>query len=155
METLVIARHGEYDASSGGLTDVGQARISRLAVALHPYLAGQKTIILTSTATRAEQSARIIKARFGFELERHEILWSDREGGRPPHPMETLRLVRAKREVFEAVILVTHYEYCEEFPDYYAEHELKGPRFTDVVLKKAEAWIIDHHTGHRTRVSPD
>jgi phosphohistidine phosphatase SixA len=156
METLVIARHGEYDHSRGSLSLEGRQRMAKLALCLYPYLYCRKVIILTSTATRAVESAHIIKLIQDVkELEQHEILWSDREDGRSAHPAEVLRLIRTKREAYEVVILVTHYEYCEEFPSYYAEHELKGPRFTDVELRKAEAWVIDCATGHQTRVSPD
>jgi phosphohistidine phosphatase SixA len=154
MKKLVIVRHGDY-GFDGSLSTKGKAQMKQLAESLRSQLGGGKTIILFSTAPRGEQSARILAAELGItELEPHEVLWSDRENGRSAHPAKTLALVRSKKELYDIVVLVTHYEYAEEFPMYFSQCEFDGLLFICVEIKKAEAWVIDCETRQRVRVKP-
>ena len=154
MKKLVIVRHGDYGFDDS-LSTKGKAQMKRLAENLRPELDGRKTIILFSTAPRGEQSARILGAELEITAcEPHEVLWSDRENARSPHPAKTLALIRSKKEQYGIVILVTHYEYAEEFPMYFSQFEFDGLLFPCVEIKKGEAWVIDCGSRTRVRVTP-
>ncbi len=154
MKKLVIVRHGDY-GFDGSLSKTGRGQMERLARGLRSRLGGGKAIILFSTAPRGEQSARILGVELGItELEPHEVLWSDRDNGRSAHPAETLALVRSKKDQYDIVILVTHYEYAEEFPMYFSNFEFDGLLFTCAEIKKGEAWVIDCETRQRVKVKP-
>ncbi len=138
MKYLVVARHGHDNEN--GLSPVGCEQIMGLAQKLKPLLAGSSVCILSSTAERALKSAEILGNVLGVIFERHEIL---RSGGSYFEDFPgALSLVKTFTDKIDALILVTHYEYAESFPSYFAEKEL-GVRLQTWKIKKGEAWLLD------------
>jgi phosphohistidine phosphatase SixA len=141
MRYLVLARHGDY--RNDQLSDYGRQQMSRMAERLKLILGDGKPLILSSTATRGWQSAEVLARGLGVSYERYDLLWSDNM-----HPMDlpaALELVRSRSDEADMVILVTHLEYTDQFPWYYADrtwsHELvyHGP-------DRGEALLIDCET---------
>ena len=137
MDTLIIVRHGHYNCN--GLSDYGREQISSLSNKLKPFINNASPLILSSTANRAIESAEIIATTFNVSLEKHEILWSEKS-----HPEDlygTLELIRSREHETETIILVTHYEYTENFPEYFAEAYL-NTQIDSYDINKGEAWVI-------------
>ncbi|MBI4118720.1 MAG: histidine phosphatase family protein [Parcubacteria group bacterium] len=138
MKQLIVVRHGDYGHSE--LTDLGRTQIRALAEKLKPFTNGATVLVLTSPAVRARQSAEIISSTFGVGFEEHDILWSDES--RTENLLGTLELVRSRKDGAEVIILVTHYEYVERFPEYIAREEL-GTELRSRVIGKGQAWVLD------------
>ncbi|HEC94285.1 MAG TPA: histidine phosphatase family protein [Candidatus Kaiserbacteria bacterium] len=137
MKHLIVVRHGDY--YENGLSDDGRKKIKCLAHKLRPYVSGESVVILTSPVGRAYESAGILCSFFGVSCEKYEILWS--ENSHPKDFAGTLELVRLNNKS-DTLILVTHYEYVETFPQYFAMSEL-GISLSSYLIGKGEAWVID------------
>lgn len=148
MKKLIIVRHGHYDYSEH-LSDYGKEQISSMIDKLRPYIDGSKPLILSSTASRAEESAEILASAFGVPYEKYNILWS--ESNIPEDLPGTLELVHSRQQESDIVILVTHHEYAKYFPGYYAEKEL-GTEFSPVAIEKGEALVLDCERRRLTRI---
>ena len=85
-------------------------------------------------------SAAILGKAFGVPFEEHEVLWS--ENRHPEDLPKTLELVRSKKETVDVLILVTHLEYVNRFPTYFAKEEL-GSYFPHDSINKGEACDIE------------
>ena len=116
MQHLFVVRHGNYD-NSGGLTHSGRGQISRVGEFLKPQVEGKQTKLLTSTAIRASQSADIIGEILGVKPVAAGVLWSESDWQYQPD--QALALVQEHDA--EVIIVVTHYEYAEAFPDFVAQ----------------------------------
>lgn len=150
MKHLIIVRHGQYGPGQQ-LNDRGRAQIEALADRLKSFMNGVKVMILTSTADRARESAEILGSAFGVGFEEHEILWS--ESSYPEDLPGTLKLVRSRKDNADVLVLVTHYEYVEKFPSYFARNELGTP-MSSGLIEKGEAWVIDCFQKTLTHVRP-
>lgn len=150
MKQLIVVRHGQY-GHDDRLNDHGRVQISMLAEKLKPLMNGATVLILTSITDRARESAEILGSSFGVGFEEHEILWSDKL-----HPKDlpgTLELVRSRKDEADVLVLVTHYEYVEEFPAYFAREEL-GISLDSWLIEKGEAWVLDCLQKTLTHVRP-
>jgi phosphohistidine phosphatase SixA len=150
MRQLMVVRHGHYGDDSR-LSDRGRAQMGALAEKLRAIMSGALALILTSTATRARESAKILSSSLGVGCEEHEILWSD--GSHPEDLRGTLELVRSHQDKVDVLILVTHQEYAEDFPPFFAREELRTPMRTGLIAK-GEAWVVDCAQKTMTLVSP-
>lgn len=142
MKKLIVARHG-YFSPCGKLDDFGIDQMTKMAEKLRPYLIGCTSLILSSTAPRALHSANILSFELNINFERHEVLWSDSEH-EEDFP-KALDLVRSKKN-HDVVILVTHLEYGEGFPAYFANKELGGHEVCCEGIRKGQAWVLDCET---------
>ena len=138
METLIVVRHGDYNHN--GLSNYGREQISSLSNKLKPFINNAPHLILSSTATRAIESAEIIAKIFNAPYEEHEILWS--ESRHPEDFPGTLELIRSRKHEIKVITLVTHYEYVESFPEYFAKKELDAKLYSHLI-GKGEAWAIE------------
>lgn len=143
MKHLIIVRHGEYGRTDH-LTEPGSRQIKVLAYKLQDLVNGASVHILTSPADRARESAEIIGSVLESGLEEHAILWSG--GDAPQHHggncALALELIRSHQDKADALVLVTHYEYVEALPGYFAKQEL-GTNLHSRLIGKGEAWIVD------------
>ena len=139
LKTLIIARHGDYDRS-GNLSEYGKANMLKLGKKLFPLFEGVETVILTSPAPRASQSAKILGDLENIVPIVHSILWAD-----DLHPRDlgaALHLI--KKQTAETLIIVTHLEYANEIPPEFAEKVLKtSARPFWHIIEKGEAVVID------------
>ncbi len=66
----IYARHGEWDVTTGDLTDVGRAQADNLAKRIQLFLAqDDKPTIISSEATRAQETAATIAETLGLSYE--------------------------------------------------------------------------------------
>ena len=139
MEKLIVVRHGHY-ARDDKLSDRGRAEMAALAEKLKLHLDGLAVVILTSTADLARQSAEILGDFFVVDVEAHEVLWSEEI-----HPEDfagALKLVKSFEHMADVLVLVTHYEYVERFPAYFAREEWKVSRESHLI-GNGHAWVLD------------
>lgn len=139
MKLLVVVRHGQY-GKDGRLDDRGRLQIDALAEKLKPLINGASVFILTSPTDRTCESAEILGHALGAPIEEHEVLWS--EDSRPENFPGALALVRSRSDKALVLILVTHFEYAEGFPTYFAKMEL-GIQLRSRLIKTGEAWVLD------------
>jgi hypothetical protein len=142
MKYLILVRHGSYDKYDGRISSFGKECISNLT---RNKLKGvvdsnEKTIIISSTAPRALDSAEIISDVLNIEFEENTILWSDAEHRK--NFDNVLEMVRSYKEETDVLILVTHLEYVESFPCFFGRFEL-GVELDSDEIGKGEAWAID------------
>ncbi|HNW09126.1 MAG TPA: histidine phosphatase family protein [bacterium] len=150
MNHLILVRHGDY-SHTGQLNNRGIIQIESLAQKIKMVSNGNRALILTSPADRARQSAEILGRNLSAQLITENILWSDCD-----HMEDfegVLELVRAQSDQTETLILVTHYEYVESFPAYFARQEL-GVDLPCWVIERGEAWVIDCHQKAISRLQP-
>ncbi len=123
LTRLIIVRHGDYEVRSGKLSLIGIAQIEVLAGKLRPHVEGRRVRMLVSTATRAEQSAEILKKELDIsDVELHGTLSSeeDRIDG-----VKAFELVDERSaDDIEVLIVVTHLEYADVLPRMFAEQKL-------------------------------
>jgi len=69
MKYLLVMRHGNYNRSSGNLTDFGKEQIKRIAEEMKTIIGEiyNGHYLLSSSAPRSKQSAKIIANFFGLE----------------------------------------------------------------------------------------
>lgn len=139
MKTLIIVRHGNY-GDDDHLNNDGRNQIQELGKKLCSIINQSSVLLLTSPKDRARESAEIIGSILKTDIEAHKILWSD--CSRPENLPGVLELVKSHQNQAEVTILVTHYEYAELFPAYYARNEL-GFTLTSKPLNKGEALVIN------------
>ncbi len=152
MKKLVIVRHGAYGPSEG-LNDIGKQQIRLLGEQLGNIISGDSIMIFTSTAERAHQSAEILGKIFGVKNQLCEFLHSDCEH-KEDH-QKVLELVCTHKDSADVVILVTHLEYGENFPLYFAMREFGEVHFSGFGIKQGQAWVIDCQAKDMTLVAPD
>lgn len=151
MKTLIVARHGDYNDSTGGLSEYGRSQIGELGKALQGVVDGT-VLVLNSTAPRAAESAAILAELFKAPSEGHTLLWSGSDGGFDNNPAAR-ELVQGHAEKFDTIIMVTHFEYVESFPTYWCEHAL-GVKLRSGEIEKGEAWVIDCEGKRLMHLSP-
>jgi phosphohistidine phosphatase SixA len=138
MKKIIIIRHGLY--SGEDLNEAGKMQMQKLASTLS-WVNPSTTAMLSSSAPRASQSAKILSESLLLSFSEHEILWSDNQ--HDYNVAKAFELIRA--QIAETVIVVTHLEYTEELPWFLCEKILgsagimKGYRD----LYKGEMVVID------------
>lgn len=138
LEKLIVVRHGEVNKRYS-LVDLGKQQMVSLATQIKPIIDGQNTLILSSPKSWVRQSATIIGEILGVVVEENKILISNLSH-RENFP-EALELVRSKEAGVRNIVLVTHKEYAEGLPAYYAWHELKT-ELSPQEVKRGEAMIL-------------
>lgn len=140
IKFLFVVRHGDYDRDRN-LSSFGADQIMELSDQLKGFINGGKVLLLSSPAPRASQSAQIISEKLCVPVEEHEILWSDNDHCEDFDGL--LQIVTKRRAEAEIMILVTHLEYAEGFPDYFASKELGLKNNEAPIPSKGEACLID------------
>ena len=149
MKFMALVRHGNYN--SRGLTSDGQEQIGSLGDRLKGLLNGSTVAILTSPTRRAVESADILARVLDCTTEVHDVLESG--GGVYPKCDEVLALVHSWRDSVDAVILVTHLEYTEDFPRYFFQEEFRVRMFS-TNIPKGSAYVIDCHAKTMVHLEP-
>ena len=140
MKLLVVVRHGAYDDDLN-LNHRGKDQIQGLSEKLKDFVNGNKILLLSSPAPRASQSAQIISEKLGVPVEEHAILWSDSDHWENFDGL--LKIVKKRKSEAEVIILVTHLEYVEGFPNHFARNELDMDTDYPPVPSKGEACLVD------------
>jgi len=150
MNHLVIIRHGADDDRTGGLTQLGQQQIASLGEQLGPVMVG-KTLILTSTAKRARESADILRGLHGSDLEECPLLYSG--SGMVLDMKRLMELVISYEDQVDVIVLVTHSEWAGGFPSYFFDQAF-GANLQWTIIMKGEAFVIDVHARSAVYIKP-
>lgn len=149
LERLIVLRHGDYCGKK--LNQNGIDQIESISEKIRDIVAGREVVILTSTAGRAVHSAEIVSEYLGVDAQPHAILWSDDE--HEDDMPGTYDLVQTYIDKVKVVVLVTHYEYVECFPEYFASKYLDVDLESRVV-EKGHAWDLNCKTSSLELVCP-
>jgi phosphohistidine phosphatase SixA len=142
MKKIIVVRHGDYDDDE--LNEYGRLQIQTLGAAIKSSLTGCTVDMKSSTAKRAQQSSDILAEILGIGYELFGFLWSGADSPRA----NKFDLVAVSKLILESeadvVILVTHLEYSEVIPTFWARKHLGGVQgFPSRETAKGEAWVID------------
>lgn len=141
MQNLAIIRHGDY-GSDDRIDQDGKRQMLRLSEKLEPVIHGGTTVILSSTAPRALDSAAVLaEALGGIPVEQHPLLWSDNRH-REDVPA-ALKLLASAGDQANSILVVTHLEYTEELPARFSQ-ERQWPiplRYSEI--RKGCAVLLD------------
>jgi phosphohistidine phosphatase SixA len=148
LQRIIIARHGAYIGSNGELvlSNEGKRQATRLAEKLKGVATG-KTVVITSSARRAVETAEIIARALSVPYMPTEALWTDalhdgvRNADLPP-------IIERFAEGATTAIIVAHFDHGFALADRLAEHfldsyELHGKQES---LGHAEACVLDLKT---------
>ena len=139
MRYLVLVRHGDY-GTDGRLSTSGREQMFRLSPLLKERIETEWVHIFSSSAPRAMDSATILSEAFKVSFAAAEMWWSDDQ--HDYHPERALAFVREHGPSTDALMVVTHLEYTEEFPGYFARAEL-GVELPFMSVEKGDALVID------------
>jgi len=90
-----------------------------------PYTNNERVTIISSTARRAFDSAKVIASILKVKPKGYEVLWYDDE--HPEDISDALSLIKSYKDKTDVLIVVTHYEFakylpsliCKEYSDSY------------------------------------
>ena len=127
MRHLFIVRHGNYDLITRRLNDKGEEQIRNLGNKINEILDGESAYIMTSTAPRALDSARLLKEYVNLNgYEELPYLWSGNdapEGKYDDKPENITEMIIERSNKAKGLILVSHLEIVEQLPNYLIEYE--------------------------------
>lgn len=157
LRKLVVIRHGDFNAD-GTLTGSGVNRLNRAA----RFLADRvepPVRIASSVQQRARNSATIvIESLMPLGVEYLEELATGKDAPNERYARGDLtavhQIVQRLSKDARTVVLVTHYEVCNYYPDFFLEKTLGGD-FGCKPMKRGEAQVIDCATGHCTLLEND
>ncbi len=143
MQYLILVRHGDY-GPDGRLTTSGREQMFRLSRLLKERIDSQSVLLFSSTAPRATDSVAWLAEALGVGFETMPLWLADDE-----HAFDfsrALAFIREHKSRADALIVVTHLPYVEQFPVYFGREEL------DVALPfmpvdKGDALVIDCEAG--------
>jgi broad specificity phosphatase PhoE len=137
MKTIVIARHGS-NTEKGNLSPQGKEQIKYLATLLKKVV--KKPAILTSTALRAVESAKILGSLFKVQAEKHQFLYRGVE-------LEKLtNLIKSKAGTTDCIIIVTHLQYIDLFSKHIGKIFLETNFSEQQNIDNGQALIINCKT---------
>jgi broad specificity phosphatase PhoE len=151
--TIYVVRHGHH--TNGYLDSLGKSQIAVLAKELKLRISEKASLrIISSTAARATESAEIIAKSLNARSEGTDsMLWTGPDGNKSCHLDETLEMINSTDD--EVVIMVTHYEYSEEFPSFFASKVWGDKGFSETSLNNGQAWCINCNDNTITLISPN
>ncbi|MDD2225373.1 MAG: histidine phosphatase family protein [Candidatus Shapirobacteria bacterium] len=139
VKDVFFVRHGDYSFSSGKLNSEGIRLINILADEILPYTLNKKIVILSSSAIRTLDSAEIISNKLNIRFETKEILCPDNNFDLKA----VFNLIQSYIEEADILILVTHLEYTDVLPYYFACKQLKTTSLKSFPIPKGSAWHIN------------
>lgn len=149
MSKLVLVRHGDY-GSDGELTDRGRS-ILRKASKLLSQNVDPPVRIGSSVLARARHSTSIIAEQLtAASIEYFEELATGKDAPNTKYARGDLsaahRIVERLFVDARTVVLVTHYEICDYYPDFFLEARF-GPSIGSRPMRRGEILVIDCETG--------
>jgi phosphohistidine phosphatase SixA len=120
LKKLFIIRHGNYGPDER-LNATGVSQMENLVPILKSHITEhEKVIILSSSAPRAEDSAKVISKGMGIAFEKHSEFWSDEKHHQDNRRAKLLLEQKTKERMADTIILITHCEYAKELAWYIA-----------------------------------
>ena len=147
MRYLIVATHGDTGLGYSHLSEEGEAEIRGLAWNIEALLPDiERVKIITSAATRTQESATIIGKIIGAPIEVNTLFGNEQGEIEPDTANKALCFLATRASNVEALILVTHGGAAR----FYASHHLaavqgqpnliNSPRYR---LQEGEAFFID------------
>ena len=149
MKKLFVIRHGDYNDSLR-LSELGKEQMTQVSEKILTRLNGHSMLMLSSTAPRAIDSANAISKVLLIDYEEHEMLWDD--DSHWGNLNESIKLINSKKNLADAILVVTHFDFTEELPEHYAKEVLNISSLIGTV-GKGEAWEIDFEEPTATHIS--
>ncbi len=148
MKHLFIARHGHY-GSDDLINQHGINQMERIGAQIQNILSGNLAYIISSTAPRALGSSHVLsqiltgQERFFQE----PYLWSGTDAPKESYYRDhdkdkLMSIVNQYRDKAEGLVLVSHLEVVEDFPEYFFKKEF-GKSIYLPEISKGEAIHID------------
>lgn len=158
MNTIMILRHGHFISGTEDLSSEGVKQVKSLLVKIQEYLEKSKTVILSSDAPRAVQSASLLSKYLKIPIGFSRCLWADdRHKENTELAVDTI-IQYATQQSADVVIVVTHFEYTGSLPNLISQ-KITGKCILphEEFLQEGEMYILklDHGTydvieSHRT-----
>ena len=138
MKKLLIVRHGSYD-NDLRLSDNGKREIRKLAEYIKTNSDGYSVLILSSSALRASDSAKVMSDILGVGFEKIEEFCNDEH--HPRNSSEACEIINTRRNDADVVIIVTHLEFTLFITNSFLKN--LGIRALCKAVGKGEAWQIN------------
>jgi phosphohistidine phosphatase SixA len=153
MERLILVRHGDYDECSERLNPTGRKQITGIARIIGGGLFGKRVHVCYSPIERAEQSAMIMAREMRLSgIEPQPVLGNEKNSLCDKEAEEIFRLVEEKRDLADALLLVTHKPVVEQFPNYFRKREgrigtaVQQVAYGEAVDIDVVKWVIKYLT---------
>ena len=146
LKKLILVRHGvDEGGRDDHLTETGRRQITDIAKKLVQHVNGSSILMLASTALRAIDSAEILSKMLEISFEPQDLLWSG--GGGKVYPdisdfEKLMEIVSNHPSSADVVVFVTHYEYVDEFPEWFGRKHLNAS-LRGRVIPRGTAFLID------------
>jgi phosphohistidine phosphatase SixA len=145
MKKCIVIRHANYDdtLTNEPLNNSGKTQITKIASYLSNIITPDcKVKLLTSPALRAKNSAELLSSIIAIQFECCEDLWVN-----PNQSVEAKSVVneilKAYTSECDILILISHLEYCNEFPYYISKQILKEPIVRLCRFSRGEMGVLD------------
>lgn len=138
MNKIFLVRHGQFD-NFGHLTEEGKLNIEKLAKNIKTFTLNTKSEIYSSPTDRTTESSMIIAQVLNINYEKTDLLLSD--GYKYQMNLKKLHDF-VKQSMVDNIILVTHFDYANDFPVYFMKNEY-GMDMPESDVKKGEGIMID------------
>lgn len=141
MKYLIIAMHGSCIPDNGPLDQPGKREIKKLAERIKKVINSNKIIIISSTARQALDSTDILHLNLqdSIVIENSILYPTHRHGG---DFLKALWLIEDYEEKTDVLVLVTHLEFIDSFPNFFGEQKL-GVDFGSGEIATGRAWVIN------------
>lgn len=128
MRFLVIVRYGEH------------SQMLALGEKLKSLLGNASRVILSSSAPYVRESAAVLASIFSVQFQERDELWCD--GAHLCNFLKVHELVCSLKDTVEAVILVTHLDYCRVYASFFARKEFEV-YLPSGKIGEGKAWVVD------------
>ncbi len=144
---IILVRHGEYGGPEARLSNSGINQIKTLGEKIKNIINEERSIcIFSSPFNRTMESSKIIGDILGVEKIENCPLLILKEDPKENDFQKILDLVHSQIEdMVEILILVTHMEYTNAFPEYLSEEEFNGINLKIPGVLKGQAIVINYN----------
>ena len=154
MQHLILVRHGEYNHTSGELTNLGASDTRKLANRLRVYVANRRVRVLHSPLQRTKHTALIITQELGLDKsQENDWLRPRGECLVPDQKVALLELVTGLENSCDVAIFCTHAPITNLFPTVWGmsiDRQI-DPR----IVSNACACVINIQTREVTIIRPN
>jgi hypothetical protein len=139
MKHIFIARHGDYGIDHR-INDIGRAQMEILGRTIKEILRGGSAYLISSTAPRALDSSGVLKAELALsDLDYIPYLWSGEDGPYDNYCKdnnnEKLMQFVNERKKADGLIMMTHIDITDRFPDYFLMKEFGQDKRIEGITK--------------------
>jgi broad specificity phosphatase PhoE len=144
---IILVRHGEYGGTEAHLSKSGINQIQALGEKIRNHINEEKSIrIFYSPLNRTMESSIIIGDILEVKKIENRRLLILNEGPKENDFQQILDLVHSQIEdMVEVLILVTHMEYTNVFPEYLSKNDFSGINLKCPGVSKGQAIVINYN----------